>query len=136
MQDSEDKIQAEYNMWLIGYYPKLRNFCFHVPNGGKRDSEVNAKGERFSREGNKLKAMGVRRGIPDYWHAVPLNGYIGFIIEFKEPGANMNTPHVKVQTEVQNDLRSVGYKVIVCDNTDEAKKQFLDYFKGSHWLDK
>jgi hypothetical protein len=122
--DSEEKIQADYNCWVVGYYPKLRDYSFHIPNGGSRSG----------REGNKLKAMGVRRGLPDYWHVVPLNGFTGLLVEFKEPGANMNTEHVKNQLRVQEQLRLVGYKVAVCDNLNDAKAVFLDYFKGTSWL--
>lgn len=126
MQDSEDKIQSTYHIWLWNTYPKLRWLCFAVPNGGLRGAQ----------EAMKLKATGTVRGIPDYFHAVPLKGYGCLIIEFKEPGANMNTPHVIHQTMVQGIHRAAGNMVMVCDSFEKAKAIFLEYFKGSHWIKK
>jgi hypothetical protein len=126
LPESEDKIQSDYNIWLTAYYHELRDICFHVPNGGYR-------GER---EANKLKSMGVKRGIPDFWHPIVCRGYGALIIEFKELGANMNTDHVKYQTHIQGILTEAGNFVTVCDSLEKAQAACLWYFAGTKWIKK
>lgn len=56
-------------------YPELK-LLFHPPNGGKR---TNAEAGIF-------KAMGVRKGVPDFILPVPRRGYTCLVIELKAPG--------------------------------------------------
>lgn len=56
--------------FLCDLYPKMRPFLFHCPNEGKRDI----------RYAMKLKAMGVRRGIPD---VICIHPKHLFVIELK-----------------------------------------------------
>ena len=53
-------------------YPDLA-YLFHPANGGARDSAT----------AGKLKAMGVRRGVPDLLLPVPRGRYVGCAIELK-----------------------------------------------------
>lgn len=115
--DSEDKIQSQFHQWLWNEFPLTRQLCYHIPNGGYR-------GERA---GNKFKAMGVVAGIPDYHIAIANHGYNSLYIEFKEPGANMNTDHVKHQESVQEKLRIAKNKVIVCHCLSDAQIELMNY---------
>jgi hypothetical protein len=121
---SEDAIQAQYHTWRHNYYPRTRILCYHIPNGGLRSVK----------EAMKLKAMGVQAGICDYHHAIPAGAYASLYIEFKEPGANMNTDHVREQLKVHERLRAAGNKVVICYSLQEAQKEFMEYFKGTDWL--
>lgn len=55
-------------------YPELR-LMFAIPNGGTRDKK----------EAAKLKATGVKPGVPDLMLPVPRHGYYGLYIELKRP---------------------------------------------------
>ncbi len=80
----------------------------------------------------KLKATGVVRGIPDYHHAIPSQGYAGLYIEFKEPGANMNTEHVRNQLQAHKRLEQAGNKVVVCHSFAAAQKEAIDYLPAQY----
>jgi hypothetical protein len=124
MKDSESKIQASYHQWLWNTYPLTRGLCYHIPNGGLRSAV----------EATRLKAAGVLAGIPDYHHAIAANGFNSLYIEFKEPGANMNTEHVKMQTERQGQLLRAGNAVYVCSSLEEAQNILHHYLKGTAWI--
>ena len=51
----EEKIQSECFRWLWNTKPELRGLCWHVPNEGKRTAIT----------GNRLKAIGLVKGVPD-----------------------------------------------------------------------
>ena len=72
---TEHQTQSAFINWLRIYekhYPELR-LGFAVPNGGARNIVTACK----------LKAEGVRSGIPDYMLPFPRGGYSGLAIEFK-----------------------------------------------------
>lgn len=124
MKHSEDKIQSDFHQWLFGYYPYTRQLAYHIPNGGLRNI----------REANKLKAMGVVAGMPDYHIAIANHGYNSLYIEFKEPGAKMNTEHGKNQIMVHDRLKAAGNKVIICYSLEEAQSEVLSYLPGQYLL--
>lgn len=119
---SEDKIQSDFHQWLYGYYPATRQLCYHIPNGGLRGI----------REANKLKAMGVVAGIPDYHIAIASRGYNSLYIEFKEPEAKMNTDHGRNQLSVHERLKTSGNKVIICYSLEEAQSEVLSYLPSEY----
>jgi hypothetical protein len=91
----------------------------HVPNGGQRSAIAGAK----------LKAQGVKRGVPDILIFDPedlrsvnkRNGFgdrkVGLAIELKVSGKP--TPQ---QFQWHDDLRSRGWRVEVCYSIDEVIK--------------
>lgn len=119
---SEDRIQSDFHQWLYGYYPATRQLCYHIANGGLRTI----------RESNKLKAMGVVAGIPDYHIAIASRGYNSLYIEFKEPDVKKNTNHYRNQLVVHERLKAAGNKVVICDSLDEAKAIVLEYLPGEY----
>jgi hypothetical protein len=161
-KDSEDKIQALYHQWLWNNYPLTRGLCYHIANGGTRGAISQAQilqagktcGGSVSRlisellmlikrqagiEGNKLKAIGVVDGIPDYHHAIPSRAtkdgivcYNSLYIEFKQAEANMNTDHVKLQSRRQEQLRAAGNMVVVCKSLKEAQDVILNYLPACY----
>lgn len=121
---SEDAIQAEYHKWLWNTYPMTRKKCYAIPNGGLR----------IPTEAVRLQATGTLAGVCDYHHAIPAGGFASLYIEFKEPGANMNTDHVKKQLKVHESLREAGNKVVICTSVLQAQNELHEYLKETPWL--
>lgn len=75
--DPEEQLQRDCHSWNeahITTYPLLE-WMFHTPNGGKRTAS----------EGGRLKAMGVKAGVPDLMLPFPSDYYAGVAIELKSP---------------------------------------------------
>lgn len=69
---------------------------------------------------NKLKAMGLKPGVPDYLIFEPVRlskHYVGLAIEMKRVEGGRTSEHQKKWLE---DLRSKGWYVMVCNGADEA----------------
>lgn len=97
-----------------GAMPELK-LLYHVPNGGKRDI-VTAK---------KLKAEGVKAGVPDICLPVARGKYHGLYIELKV-GKNKTTENQDMWLEA---LNKNGYYTNVCYGWEEASKVITDYLK-------
>jgi len=100
----------------------VKDFLFAIPNGGKRNK----------REARRLKTLGVTPGIPDLMFAVPLHGYAGLFIEMKRPAGyeqSKGTVSANQKNKI-NDLRLVGYKVVVAYGAGEAIDAITDYLAG------
>ena len=103
---------AEYQK---GAYPILR-WMFHVPNGGLRDIRTAAK----------LKAEGVKPGVPDIVLPAARGGAHGLYVEMK----SREGKPTKEQLDFHDALRSEGYYVAICHSTDEAIQTILTYLKS------
>lgn len=112
----EEDLQRACIKWAdleSGRYPLLRRLI-HVPNGGKR-----SKGEA-----GKMKAMGVKKGVPDLVLPFRSGIYSGLAIEVKAPGEKTTLE----QDEWLADFDGDGYLTGVVYSLDEfiAKaKRFL-----------
>ena len=93
-------------------FPELR-CCHHVPNGGQRSAAT----------AGRLKAEGVRPGVPDVHLPVPHGGYCGLWIEMKV-GRNRTT---QAQNEMIDRLRAYGNRVEVCYGWAAAWEDLLEY---------
>lgn len=98
--------------------PKLK-WMHHVPNGGQRNISVAAK----------LKAEGVRKGIPDISLPVASGKYHGLYIEMKSPqkiklGLKACT---KEQLEFRIHAINEGYMWAVCFSWREAANLIKEY---------
>lgn len=74
----EDQHQQAYTDWAWynrNLYPEL-DLYHHIPNGGRRDKKTAAR----------LKAQGVKAGVPDIFIPAPADGYHGLYIELKVDG--------------------------------------------------
>lgn len=87
-----------------------------IPNGGARHIVVAAK----------LKAEGVRAGVPDIELRVSRNGRHALWIEMKH-GRNKPTD---AQVEFMRWQEAEGAKCVVCYTWTEAKKAIEDYLNG------
>ena len=84
-----------------------------IPNGGARHITV----------ARKLKAEGVRAGVPDLFLPVMRYGFGGLWIEMKS-GTGRLTPE---QKQWIKRLRAQGYCAIVCNSFELAVKTIQDY---------
>ena len=113
----EDLEQAALISWAEAYeriYPELA-LLYHIPNGGKRDRIVAAK----------LKAQGVKPGVPDLCLPVPRGKYHGLYIEMKD-GKNKTT---ESQNKWLAALSAQGYAVKVCYGCTAARESIEKYLK-------
>lgn len=100
----------------VGGQPELA-LLHHTPNGGLRD-KVTA---------GRLKAAGVKPGVPDLHLPVARRGYHGLWIEMKRADrSNHPTPE---QTWWHERLRAEGHHVAVCYGADEAISAIEEYLR-------
>ena len=117
-QGTESAEQMALFRWATlqsGKHPEL-NAMYHIPNGGMRHKATAAR----------LKAEGLKAGVPDICLPVPMGKYAGLYVELKV-GKNKPT---KLQQEWLDTLASYGHKAVVCYGWEDAMKVILDYIKG------
>lgn len=117
IQQSEESEQAALFEWAAyesGKWPELA-LMFHVPNGGYRDKATAAR----------LKACGVKPGVPDIFLPAPRNGSAGLFIEMKV-GTNRPT---KEQLWYLDELCHQGYAVAVCYGFQNAIETITKYLR-------
>lgn len=95
-----------------GKHPELR-LLFAVPNGGDRHPAVAAK----------MKAEGVKAGVPDYLLPVARGGFHGLAIELKTATGSAS----REQKGWLADLRAQGYRAEVCKGWQQAFDTLTDY---------
>ena len=103
--------------------------AFHVPNGEYR----------YKSTGKKLKAAGVKPGVPDVFIMVPNKQYYGLIIEFKKKSLKINKKTGLLEKKPANvsiyqkqwikNLNDFGYLAVICQGFDEAKKTVENYLQ-------
>jgi hypothetical protein len=109
---SEDNLTSRCYLWFHNSYRDERGRLFHVPNGGKRDAPT----------ANRLMAMGVVAGIPDFLFITRHSTFIG--IELKV-GKNPLSPE---QVKLHLAWSKIGVKVyVVRDDIEEFKKIILEW---------
>lgn len=115
MKRSEETEQMTLIDWCninICKYPELK-LIYHIPNGGKRGKL----------EGARLKRGGVKKGVPDLCLPVSKKNYHGLYIEMKFGNGRTS----KEQKEWIEDLTDQGYRAVVCNGFDEARKEIINY---------
>ncbi|QRN55916.1 VRR-NUC domain-containing protein [Dyella caseinilytica] len=114
--NSEDQEQILVMRWAIGQestWPELR-WLHHCPNGEQRAKSTAVK----------LKAMGVKSGVPDLELPVPRGGFHGLYIEMKRTeGGRLS----KEQREWRDHLTASGYEWAMCEGHVEAIAVISDY---------
>lgn len=100
------------------------DLMFAVPNGGSR-----SKRRGLSLEAIRLKAEGVKPGVPDIFLAHANSHYHGLFIEMKRASKSLS----KVSDEQklwQERLLKQGYLAVICYGADEAITVIKDYIKN------
>lgn len=105
--------------WLIQWATMLSSqhkelaLLHHIPNGGLRSKS----------EAKRLKAAGVKSGVPDLCLPVARQGYHGLYMELKA-GKGKATAS---QKQWLDSLNNQGYKAIICYGWIEGAKELADY---------
>ena len=92
--------------------PALR-LLFAIPNGGHRHKAT----------AGRLKAEGVRRGVPDLCLPFACGGFHGLFIELKAQGGRASDE----QKKWIEALQAQGYRAEVCVGADEAWDVICEY---------
>lgn len=91
-------------------------FLFHIPN-----ESVGGYGWIA-----RNRQMGCKKGVPDLFYPVPMNGYHGLFVEMKKKKGGRLSPEQKKWLKV---LKDFGYQVAVCNGWEEGKEVLLEYVK-------
>ena len=98
-----------------GKYPEL-NLLYHVPNGGSRHKA----------EAGRLRAEGVKAGVPDLCLPVARGQYHGLYIELKrQRGGRISEEQVRWI----DGLLKQGYAAAICKGWQEAASVIIDYLR-------
>jgi len=97
-------------------WPEL-NLLYAIPNEDKRSVE----------RARKLKAQGLRPGIPDMCLPTPSGAYHGLYIELKRPGGRLQ-PNQRLWLQA---LTSQGYMAAVCFGAAEAIAKIKEYLHAA-----
>ena len=115
LEHDEQVTLFQWAEWNLGRYPELK-WMYAIPNGGLRNTVV----------AKKLKAEGVKPGVPDVCLPVPKRGYHGLYIEMKRIKGSTTSDE---QKEWHSVLRQYGYRVDVCNGFEKAQEALEDYLK-------
>lgn len=96
--------------------PELR-LLHHIPNEAKRSPALAAR----------LKAEGMKSGVPDLFLPVPRGGYHGLFVEMKRRHGGTVSD---AQREWLAALTEQGYRATVCKGAVEAIDTIKEYLKG------
>jgi len=102
--ESEAKIQHKCVMFFDAQYPQYRGLLYHNYNNPPNKIQ-----------GGILKGLGLRKGVPDMFLALPINGKHGLYIEMKNEKGTLQ----KEQIKYKELLTSVGYNWELCRSLDE-----------------
>lgn len=117
--------ESQEQIWLFDWcryasikYPEL-DLLYHIPNGGSRNKI----------EAARLKAQGVKAGVPDLFLPAAKGDYHGLYIELKRQKHGTLSADQKQWIER---LRQAGYRVEVCKGFQEAANVIESYLEGRH----
>ena len=118
MRHIEDAAQAEVIRWARmrqATAPELE-LLYHIPNGGKRGKL----------EACRLKAQGVKPGVPDLHLPVARAGYHGLWIEMKTATGRLSEDQRKIIAM----LCAEGHRVEICRSAADAVEVLEDYLRA------
>ena len=115
MKQTEHDSQVILVRWFDLQYPKYAGRLYAVPNGGARHPAVAAK----------LKAEGVRRGIPDLHLPIRTPFFSGLVIEMKAETGRMTVE----QADWIDFFSSQGFAAVVCKSLSSAQETIKSYIR-------
>ena len=119
MEQEEAREQEALFRWAAyerGKWPELAAM-YHIPNGGSRNKA----------EAARLKAQGVRAGVPDICLPAARGCYHGLYIELKRRNGGRVS---EAQREWIEYLENAGYCARVCHGWDEARETIEKYLEA------
>lgn len=96
-------------------HPEL-DMLYHIPNGGARSKAT----------AGRLKAEGVRAGVPDLCLPVPRGRFHGLYIELKRQHGGQTSP---AQRDWLDRLGAQGYAAAVCHGWEDAARTIMAYLR-------
>lgn len=116
---TEQQIQMDFLWWATNNHPlKIGKYMFAIPNEGRRSRK----------HGARMKAQGLKSGIPDLFLAWPTQKYAGLFIEMKSEKGKIS----ENQQKWIDRLNEQGYLAVVAFGLDEAKKAVEGYLNERH----
>mgnify|MGYP000303687885 CR=1 FL=1 len=112
-ETGEQQAVFQWAKYHLGKYPDLE-WMYAIPNGGYRHKATAAR----------LKAEGVKSGVPDICLPIPRGIYPGLYIEMKRPKKGRLSENQKRWRAV---LCRNGYRVERCDGWQQAVAVLLNY---------
>ena len=91
-------------------------FLFHIPN-----ESVGGQGWIV-----RNRQLGVKKGVPDLFLPVPMNGYHGLFIEMKTRSGRVSPEQEKWITA----LNQFGYRAVVCYGWEAARDTLIEYMQN------
>lgn len=123
---SETAHQKELVKWFSANYPEIKSLLFSIPNGANFSG---APDKRKFGQINKLKAEGMKSGVPDLMLALPFNGYAGLFIEMKDQGKTKCSVS-KEQAAYLEALTAAGYFAVWAAGFEVARDVIIGYLNG------
>ena len=115
LEEDEQIALFQWAELMLHKYPEL-SLMYHIPNEGKRSLAT----------GGRLKAMGLKKGVPDICLPVPRGKYHGLYVEMKrEIGGKLT----EEQYRWLKDLDKQGYAVTLCHGWRKAVVEIETYLK-------
>lgn len=116
LETQEQQALFQWAEMMSTRWPELK-LLYHIPNEGKRSRKAGAR----------LKAEGLRPGVPDICLPVARSGNHGLYIELKRVKGSRVT-----QDQIQwiEELLKQGYAAAVCRGCDEAIGMIERYLSG------
>lgn len=115
-ESAEQQLLFQWARMQSGKYPEL-TLLYHIPNEGKRSHKTGAR----------MKAEGLKTGVPDICLPVARGGHHGLYIELKRV---KNSRVTEDQMRWLEDLARQGYVAAVCRGADEAIELITRYLSG------
>lgn len=115
-ESNEQQTLFEWARRMEGRWPELK-LLYHIPNEGKRSV----------RTGARMKAEGLRSGVPDICLPVARGGNHGLYIELKR---RRNSRVTEEQLRWVERLAEQGYVAAICRGCDEAISLITRYLGG------
>ena len=116
MSEHDEQVALfRWAQWNAGQWPELR-WMYAIPNGSARHIAVAAK----------LKAEGVKAGIPDICLPVPRGGFGALYIELKAKGGRVS----QAQRAALDALWKVGNATTVAYGWEEASHCISSYLQA------
>lgn len=101
---TEHAHQVAFFQWLALSGIEDRHMAFAVPNGGERQQIV----------ASKMKAEGVKSGVPDVCWPVPRGRFAGLWLELKRPGAERKKNWDRSDNQVRWHKDLIRHHYAVC----------------------
>ena len=124
MRAQDNPTEAQEQEWLFQWAEAMRvlrwpeiDLMYHCPNGGSRGRV----------EAARLKAQGVKPGVPDIFLPVARGRWHGLYIELKRRAGGRVSPD---QDRMIRELTRQGYRAEVCKGWQAAADVIEDYMGG------